>query len=778
MNRHSLQVISLTMVSIAAMPIASVADVLSVPSGKYLTIQSAMEAANQNGDEIAVGPGIYHENIDFLGKSVNLHSTNGTSLTFIDGQGIGGTLVRFVTEEDENAILDGFTIRSATSSAISTSNASPTILNCRIVGNSSGQGGGLNVNGGSPTVTDCVFRENTATDRGGGINCIDSNPSFLRVEVRLNKCTGTLGGGMCLEGGTTGLDDCTIEDNFLESSTGANVSGGGIYATGELSITGSSISYNRAHFTWNITASSDTRTAKGGGICATGPLTISNTVMASNGVRTWNTHNPQNGTNHTSKTFSQGGGLYASGATCLLMDVVLSGNTVFAHGDGDANGSYARYAYVQPNAQGGGVYLAGVTPQLLGCTSQANTSSHQVVDYGSGELGGWGGGLYQAAGVTSTIMEGRFIGNAADSGGDGLFSRGTAVPFVISAQFTANGAEAIRSDSSTPVISGCLINGHTIGIKVIGGLPLAPTVSGTLFCENTTHISGGWYDKGDNAFTDDCGADCNGNGVPDGWDLQFGFSLDCNSNGIPDECDLADGTEADCNANGVPDSCDITNGDSTDCDNNSIPDECDIDCNANGVPDPCDVDDGTSEDCNLNGIPDECDLADGTLNDCNNNGIPDACGEDCNGSGYADECDIADGTSEDCDGNGVPDECDPDCNGNGVGDGCDILDGTSTDCDLSGVPDECEDIDDCNDNGLNDACDIANGTSDDVNGYGIPDECECPADINGDGFVNVNDILELLSVYGTSDEGGDINGDGIVGVDDILILIGTWGPCA
>ena len=72
---------------------------------------------------------------------------------------------------------------------------------------------------------------------------------------------------------------------------------------------------------------------------------------------------------------------------------------------------------------------------------------------------------------------------------------------------------------------------------------------------------------------------------------------------------------------------------------------------------------------------------------------------------------------------------------------------------------------------------VPSGTSDDANGNGIPDECECPADINGDGFVNVNDILELLSVYGSTDENGDINDDGIVGVDDILILIGTWGPC-
>lgn len=751
---------------------SAVADVLSVPSVKYPTIQSAMEAANQNGDEIAVGPGIYHENINFQGKSVNLHSTNGTALTFIDGQGVGGNLVSFVHEEDENAILDGFTIRSATSSAIQSSGASPTIRNCRILGNAAERGAGLYASGGSPTVTDCLFRENTASDRGGAIYCGGSSPSFLRVEVRLNDCTGTRGGGMCFEGGAVGLDSCTIEDNtLLASENGADVYGGGIHAACSLSITLSSINNNALESIWTGAGLSGTRRARGGGMYSQdGPLTISASIIEGNSVRhecgNWDT-----GGQSFASNYAAGGGLYCTAASTLLIDTSITSNSTWAKGDAH-NGHR-----VEPRSEGGGVFLASGLNQLTDCTIQSNSSVHVLVANGFGEPGGWGGGLYIAEGLTPSVTACRFIGNDADSGGDGLYSRGTAVPFLISAQFTANDGEAIRSHESTPVISGCLINGHGVGIKVVGDLPLVPTISNNLFCENSTHVAGPIYDKGGNTYTDDCGADCNANGVPDGWDLQFGFSLDCNSNGIPDECDLADGTEADCNVNGVPDSCDIASGDSTDCDNNSVPDECDIDCNANGVPDPCDVDDGTSEDCNLNGIPDECDLADGTLNDCNNNGIPDACGEDCNDSGYADECDIADGTSEDCDGNGVPDECDPDCNGNGIGDGCDILDGTSTDCDSSGVPDECENIDDCNDNGLNDACDIANGTSDDANGNGIPDECECPADINGDGFVNVNDILELLSVYGSTDENGDINDDGVVGVDDILILIGTWGPC-
>ena len=49
------------------------------------SIQSAIDAA-RNGDEIIVGPGIYRERIDFLGKSITLRSESGAEYTLIDGR--------------------------------------------------------------------------------------------------------------------------------------------------------------------------------------------------------------------------------------------------------------------------------------------------------------------------------------------------------------------------------------------------------------------------------------------------------------------------------------------------------------------------------------------------------------------------------------------------------------------------------------------------------------------------------------------------------------------
>jgi plastocyanin len=53
----------------------------------------------------------------------------------------------------------------------------------------------------------------------------------------------------------------------------------------------------------------------------------------------------------------------------------------------------------------------------------------------------------------------------------------------------------------------------------------------------------------------------------------------------------------------------------------------------------------------------------------------------------------------------------------------------------------------------------------------------CPEDVNGDGTVGVDDLLQLLAVYGNSCSGcaEDVNGDGVVGVDDLLQLLAVYG---
>ena len=94
--------------------------------------------------------------------------------------------------------------------------------------------------------------------------------------------------------------------------------------------------------------------------------------------------------------------------------------------------------------------------------------------------------------------------------------------------------------------------------------------------------------------------DCNGNGLPDGCDIDGGTSADCNLNGRPDECDIAGGGSEDINRNGVPDEC-----------------ECIGDVTGNGRVDFADILDimsawgectGCDEDTNGDGVVDTADL--------------------------------------------------------------------------------------------------------------------------------------------------------------------------
>ncbi|MBG81111.1 MAG: hypothetical protein CMJ39_10465 [Phycisphaerae bacterium] len=108
-----------------------------------------------------------------------------------------------------------------------------------------------------------------------------------------------------------------------------------------------------------------------------------------------------------------------------------------------------------------------------------------------------------------------------------------------------------------------------------------------------------------------------------------------------------------------------------------------------------------------------------------------------------------------------------DCNDNDLCDDLDIASGNSDDCNGNQIPDE---------------CDLADGTLLDVNLDGIPDACQCLGDLNGDETIGVDDVLILLTEYGTDCSAGcvsDLDGSGEVNVDDLLSLLQVYDtPCS
>jgi hypothetical protein len=55
----------------------------------------------------------------------------------------------------------------------------------------------------------------------------------------------------------------------------------------------------------------------------------------------------------------------------------------------------------------------------------------------------------------------------------------------------------------------------------------------------------------------------------------------------------------------------------------------------------------------------------------------------------------------------------------------------------------------------------------------------CAGDTDGNGVVNTDDLINVISDWGTdgSGHGGDVDGSGLVNVNDLLELIGNWGAC-
>ena len=83
------------------------ADTIHVPADQP-TIQSAINVA-VNDNLVLVAPGTYVENLDFLGKIIEVRSETGADRTIIDGDQ-AGPVVTFGSAEPNGAVLEGFSI--------------------------------------------------------------------------------------------------------------------------------------------------------------------------------------------------------------------------------------------------------------------------------------------------------------------------------------------------------------------------------------------------------------------------------------------------------------------------------------------------------------------------------------------------------------------------------------------------------------------------------------------------------------------------------------------
>ncbi|GJM10153.1 MAG: hypothetical protein DHS20C11_24290 [Lysobacteraceae bacterium] len=170
-----------------------------VTSGQ--SIQQAINDAS-NGDVIIVDPGVYVENLNFLGKAITLESALGATETVIDGGSKFLPVVVFDSGEGRNSILRGFTLTNGSDvegGGIRIINSSPSILNNVVTGNSaSALGGGIGMGFSSPLIQGNTVSGNVADD-GGGIS-IRGESSAKVIDNQIVGNTAGHGGGIRLFG--------------------------------------------------------------------------------------------------------------------------------------------------------------------------------------------------------------------------------------------------------------------------------------------------------------------------------------------------------------------------------------------------------------------------------------------------------------------------------------------------------------------------------------------------------------------------------------------------
>ena len=140
----------------------------------FTYIQGALQVAS-DGDEILVMPGTYTGTgatiVNTLGKEVWLHSSGGPEVTIIDGEGVRRG-IQCVGGETSNTIIEGFTITGGSAldgGGMINIGSSPTLTNCIFENNhASNDGGGMHNTDSSLTLTGCTFAGNTATNSGAG----------------------------------------------------------------------------------------------------------------------------------------------------------------------------------------------------------------------------------------------------------------------------------------------------------------------------------------------------------------------------------------------------------------------------------------------------------------------------------------------------------------------------------------------------------------------------------------------------------------------------------
>ena len=223
-------------------------DIIHVP-GDQTTIQDGIDAA-ESSDTVLVADGTYSSpskgEIDFKGLAIIVKSENGPQNCVIDCNGNHRGL-NFHSNEDENSILQGFTIKNGIEqrgAGIRCYYSSPKIVNCIFDQNEGTEmGGGIYCLASTSKIQDCVFSNNTSS-YGGGIHARESSSiEIMNCQFDYNDAEFD-GGAVYVYVSSADIVDCTFDHNTSWRGGGIAMLDDSNTTLNSCSFTNNSVSYN------------------------------------------------------------------------------------------------------------------------------------------------------------------------------------------------------------------------------------------------------------------------------------------------------------------------------------------------------------------------------------------------------------------------------------------------------------------------------------------------------------------------------------------------------
>jgi putative Ig domain-containing protein len=350
------------------------------------------------------------------------------------------------------------------------------------------------------SATNTTFNGNSAATGGGGlITATGSTLTLTRATVDAN--TSFDGGGLYIAGGTIGLNTTNVTNNTANSATTANGgNGGGIFQTnGALTVNGGQLAGNKA-----LPTSPVTTVSGWGGNLYEGPAANNDAPVA-----TINDAAIGTGTAQLGGAFAVAGNVFAktgtvSGQLTLNRDT-LSGNTAQTVGGGFAAGvttitdsTFANNTATAANGVGGGLFVGRST---LTDTPNA-TLDHTTLTTNNG--GVFGGGVGVNSGSSLTLRNNSVVSQNTATDGGGIFNAGTTAisGSTISgnhAGFSGGGiydGSNVTADAPTVSLTSTAVNGNS-SASAAGGITVAAraalTATGGSVDANTALSAGGLY---------------------------------------------------------------------------------------------------------------------------------------------------------------------------------------------------------------------------------------------------------------------------------------------